>query len=121
MNGPADFSAPGWLPGGHLQTLWPLLRKGSPPHYQRERWATPDGDFIDLDWLRAPETAPLLVLFHGLEGSSRSHYAISIMRETAARAAISARVTRVPSARMRRASCSTDTPRRRACSPSTPK
>lgn len=85
LNGPADFSAPGWLPGGHLQTLWPLLRKGSPPHYQRERWATPDGDFIDLDWLRAPETAPLLVLFHGLEGSSRSHYAISIMRETAAR------------------------------------
>ncbi|RYY81422.1 MAG: alpha/beta hydrolase, partial [Comamonadaceae bacterium] len=46
--------------------------------YRRERWTTPDGDFIDLDWLDGPPPAPgapLLVLFHGLEGSSRSHYA----------------------------------------------
>jgi predicted alpha/beta-fold hydrolase len=44
--------------------------------YVRERWATPDGDFIDLDWLAAPTSpqTPLRVLFHGLEGSSRSHY-----------------------------------------------
>ena len=47
------------------------------PQFRRERWATPDGDFVDLDWLEpAPaKHAPLLVLFHGLEGSSRSHYA----------------------------------------------
>jgi len=43
--------------------------------FRRERWDTPDGDFIDLDWLDAPPGAPLMVLFHGLEGSSRSHYA----------------------------------------------
>ena len=54
--------------------------------YRRERWNTPDGDFVDVDWLvsgteptaapqRASGGAPLLVLFHGLEGSSRSHYA----------------------------------------------
>ena len=49
------------------------------PPYRRERWATPDGDFIDLDWLPQHTDAPLLVLFHGLEGSSRSHYARSIM------------------------------------------
>ena len=49
------------------------------PPYRRERWATPDGDFIDLDWLPRHAVAPLLVLFHGLEGSSRSHYARSIM------------------------------------------
>ena len=49
------------------------------PPYRRERWATPDGDFIDLDWLPRHADAPLLVLFHGLEGSSRSHYARSIM------------------------------------------
>ena len=50
--------------------------------YRRERWETPDGDFIDLDWL--DPTAPgssLVVLFHGLEGSSRSHYAVSLMNE----------------------------------------
>jgi predicted alpha/beta-fold hydrolase len=43
--------------------------------YRRERWATPDADFIDLDWLQTPPSRTLLVLFHGLEGSSTSHYA----------------------------------------------
>ena len=49
-------------------------------HYRRERWETPDGDFIDLDWTRAlRQRIKLLVLFHGLEGCSRSHYALSLM------------------------------------------
>jgi predicted alpha/beta-fold hydrolase len=44
----------------------------APPRYRRERWETPDGDFIDVDWLAMPQAAdaPLVVLFHGLEGSS---------------------------------------------------
>lgn len=72
---------PPWLPGGHLQTIVPLLRKGAMPPYRRERIETPDGDFVDLDWLATgPDDAPLVVLFHGLEGSSRSHYARSLMR-----------------------------------------
>ena len=140
-----NYGAPWWLPGGNLQTIWAALRArrfdGLAPVFQRERWATPDGDFVDVDWLddaptlptscgslppkgatppavwqsqsrgrnladaaagaaapaarqsrfcgsglkrpdvRAslpPEmasTPPLLVLFHGLEGSSGSHYA----------------------------------------------
>jgi predicted alpha/beta-fold hydrolase len=77
---PLTYVAPSWLPGGNLQTIWPALYarrvNGSLPVYRRERWTTPDGDFIDVDWLvdsKMPE-APLLVLFHGLEGSSRSHY-----------------------------------------------
>lgn len=71
------YRAPSWLPGGHAQTLWPLLIKPQPLPLRRERWATPDGDFIDVDHLDGPPAAPLLVLFHGLEGSARSHYAIS--------------------------------------------
>lgn len=79
----ARYAAPWWLPGGNLQTIWPALfaRRtwDGPVHYRRERWGTPDGDFVDLDWLSVPvpprQDAPLLVLFHGLEGSSRSHYA----------------------------------------------
>ncbi len=50
--------------------------------YRRERWDTPDGDFIDIDWLQTRESAkakPLVVLFHGLEGDSRSHYALALM------------------------------------------
>ncbi len=77
------YRAPWWLPGGNLQTIWAarLSRRteGPPPAWQRERWTAPDGDFVDVDWLdAAPCTAaqvPLLVLFHGLEGSSSSHYA----------------------------------------------
>ncbi len=74
-----SYRAPAWLPGGHAQTLYPLLIKPPPPAYRRERWDTPDGDFIDVDWIDAPPPAPLLVLFHGLEGSSASHYAIALM------------------------------------------
>jgi uncharacterized protein len=75
------YTAPSWLPGGNLQTIWPALfsrrTEGPSPRYRRERWNTPDGDFIDLDFLQdgAPQPRGLLVLFHGLEGSSRSHYA----------------------------------------------
>ena len=47
---------------------------------KRKRWNTPDGDFIDLDFLPRQGARPLLILFHGLEGSSHSHYARSIMR-----------------------------------------
>lgn len=71
------YRAPAWLPGGQAQTLWPLLIKPRPIALRRERWDTPDGDFIDVDFLDGPRDAPLLVLFHGLEGSARSHYALS--------------------------------------------
>lgn len=82
----AAYRSPWWLPGGHLQTIWPVARKGPLPHYRRERWDTPDGDFIELDWLQAGKPrAPLVVLFHGLEGSSRSHYARTLMNAVTAR------------------------------------
>lgn len=83
------YRAPWWLPGGHAQTIWPALhgRSGglSGLSYRRERWITPDEDFVDVDWLDGPATAPLLVLFHGLEGSSGSHYALALGRWAQAR------------------------------------
>lgn len=64
-----------------MQTIWPKLfgrlhHPGLAPVLQRERWDTPDGDFVDCDWQRLGGAGerPLLVLFHGLEGSSASHY-----------------------------------------------
>lgn len=80
------YHAPCWLPGGHAQTIYPLCIKPAPLAYRRERWNTPDGDFIDLDWNEvAPlDNAPLLILFHGLEGSANSHYAIALMRALSA-------------------------------------
>ncbi|WP_342619578.1 alpha/beta fold hydrolase [Rhodoferax sp. GW822-FHT02A01] len=87
MNDLFAYTAPVWLPGGHLQTIWPALhsRRFAEAHesYRRTRWTTPDQDFIDVDWLDAHQGEPgppmprnpLLVLFHGLEGNSQSHYA----------------------------------------------
>ncbi|HSO44931.1 MAG TPA: alpha/beta fold hydrolase [Rhodoferax sp.] len=79
------YSAPWWLPGGHAQTIWPALQSRTAclpaMSYRRERWATPDDDFVDVDWRDAPAekpASPLLVLFHGLEGSSHSHYALAL-------------------------------------------
>ncbi len=75
-----DYKAPAWLPGGHAQTIWSALyaqkRHQAPVPMHRERWTTPDGDFIDVDkQMASSKKRPLLVLFHGLEGSSDSHYA----------------------------------------------
>jgi predicted alpha/beta-fold hydrolase len=82
------YRAPLWLPNSHIQTIVPALFARLPAvAYWRERWDTPDGDFIELDWLvrepraeheTSPDT-PLFVLFHGLEGSSASHYARALM------------------------------------------
>jgi hypothetical protein len=78
----ASYRAPWWLPSGNLQTIWAatLARRheGPAPRLTRQRWTTPDGDFIDVDQLPAAGNAAArahLVLFHGLEGSSASAYA----------------------------------------------
>ncbi len=84
-----DYAAPWWLPGGDLQTIWASLyarrHRGAAVAFKRERWITPDMDFIDVDTADAAALSidpaaqasqrTLLVLFHGLEGSSASHYA----------------------------------------------
>lgn len=76
-----NYTAPVWLPGGNLQTIWPALYSrrmhGPVPKFTRERWTTPDHDFIHVDTLVSPAHPVLMVLFHGLEGTSRSHYSES--------------------------------------------
>lgn len=78
-----NYKSPWWMPNGHLQTIIPArLLKVPKVGYRRERWTTPDNDFIDLDYVDAtPPKTPLVVLFHGLEGSSESHYARTLMSE----------------------------------------
>lgn len=75
------YRPPFWLHGGHLQSIWPKLVRIGSPAYRRE--LLPDSlgatevayDFVDG---KRPD-APLLMLFHGLEGSSASHYARALM------------------------------------------
>ena len=80
LPGAEHFRASVWLPNAHCQTIYAAtLAPCAGAALRRTRWETPDGDFIDLDWVGAPRErharAPLVILFHGLEGSSGSHYA----------------------------------------------
>ncbi|HEX8610990.1 MAG TPA: alpha/beta fold hydrolase [Telluria sp.] len=80
------YKAPLWLPGGHLQTMVPALASARPAvAFRRERWEAQDGDFVDVDFVDGAPGQPLVVLFHGLEGSSASHYARALMAAVAAR------------------------------------
>jgi predicted alpha/beta-fold hydrolase len=80
----AGYRAPPLLFGSHAQTIYPALVKGRAPALRRQRLQTYDGDFVDLDWLDSLDAGsrrgPLVVLFHGLEGDSSSHYARALMR-----------------------------------------
>ena len=79
-----SFQAPWWCRNPHLQTVWPRLWRYRPAlHYRREQLELPDGDFIDIDWLPGGN-GPCLLLVHGLEGSSRSPYALGILNAIAA-------------------------------------
>ncbi|HZW22257.1 YheT family hydrolase [Noviherbaspirillum sp.] len=79
------YAAPSWLPGGHLQTIFPATCITRPQVcYRRERWRTPDEDFIDIDFVDGMPGRPFIVLFHGLEGSSGSHYARALMAHISA-------------------------------------
>ena len=81
-----DFRAPRWLANPHLQTIYgSVLAKKPAVAYRRERWETPDGDFVDTDHVDARPDAPWVVLFHGLEGSSDSAYARTLMHKVKAR------------------------------------
>ena len=82
-----NYTPAWWVPGPHLRTLWgKFFRRVPPVPTRRERWDTPDGDFVDLERLDPPahadrETTPRLLLLHGLEGTARSHYAQGTLAE----------------------------------------
>jgi predicted alpha/beta-fold hydrolase len=78
---PNPYRAPVWLPGGHAQTIWPYLLRRPAVSLRRERVEIGDGDYWDFDWTttQAPQSAPLVVLFHGLEGNTNSHYARALL------------------------------------------
>ena len=68
------FKPAWWLPGANLQTLWPyFFRRKTQLDLAHERLELPDGDFVDL-CLTANAGAPVVAVFHGLEGCVDSHY-----------------------------------------------
>lgn len=74
-----DYRAPWWLPGGHAQTIIPKFVRQPPLAYRRELRSDSTGKTqVAYDWVDGDPQAPLVVLFHGLEGSSNSHYALAL-------------------------------------------
>jgi uncharacterized protein len=71
---------PRYLINGHFETIIPsIFRKVEGVKYQRERISTSDGDFLDLDWSKVGSKR-LLVISHGLEGSSDRHYVKGLVK-----------------------------------------
>lgn len=74
----SPYAPPRWLRHGHVQTMWPVLfRKVPPLSAARVRLDTCDGDFVDIEWLRAgPQRGGrrAVVLSHGLEGNTGRKY-----------------------------------------------
>ncbi len=77
------FTAPLWAKNRHVQTIWPrFIQKRLPLDYKMERVSLPDNDFVDLAWGPSPKkTTGMVVMFHGLEGSIKSHYANDMMAQ----------------------------------------
>ncbi|MEJ2760896.1 MAG: hydrolase [Gammaproteobacteria bacterium] len=79
----SEFRPAWWLPGAHAQTLWPYLFHYDAGKLTPERLELPDGDFVDLCLTRGhdagPADAPVVAVFHGLEGGISSPYAARIM------------------------------------------
>ena len=64
----------------HVNTIYPALFRRSPDlPYRRETLTTPDGDFLDLDWLENGNDC-LVIGLHGLEGNTQRHYLKGIFR-----------------------------------------
>jgi len=86
---PQTFHPAWWLRNRHAQTVWRRLFGQEPAIvYRRERVETPDGDFLDLDWAEyqtPANTAPLVLVLHGLEGSSEAKYVRGLLSEAATR------------------------------------
>ena len=82
------FEPAWWLPGAHGQTLGArFFRPKRGPRARRVRWDTPDGDFLDLDFVdeNGLRDDVLVLLLHGLEGSARSGYILETARRLAGR------------------------------------
>lgn len=69
----SEYKAPFRYRNGHVATVLPSMLRKVKSAYTRERITTPDGDFLDLDWLSGQHDK-VVILSHGLEGNSHRHY-----------------------------------------------
>lgn len=87
MSGDAALAFRGawWLPGGHAQTLWPVLTRRVALDTRVETLELPDGDCTQLDWADdalatgANDARPIVALLPGLQGDLNSQYVRGLM------------------------------------------
>ncbi len=78
------YKPPFYLRNGHISTILPsMFRKVEGVEYERERITTPDDDFLDIDWIKKGNNK-LVIVFHGLEGSSNRHYVKGVAKHFSA-------------------------------------
>jgi uncharacterized protein len=71
---PSSYKTPPYfLFNSHAETIIPSIFRKVVGDYERERLELVDGDFIDIDWMRS-NNKKLVIISHGLEGSSERHY-----------------------------------------------
>ena len=76
----SNFKPCRFIRNNHIQTVWPRLFNFNHSIYESERLELPDGDFLDLSWTGKPKSnQPIVIVFHGLEGSIESPYIQGIM------------------------------------------
>lgn len=76
------FEPAWWCSSAHAQTIFARFFRPTPElDLDRKRLETPDGDFLDLDFLRGDKNSPVIVILHGLEGSSQASYVRSVLGE----------------------------------------
>jgi len=76
------FETVPWCANGHFHTIGAsLLFKPARVNYKREKIETPDGDFLNLDLLEKPGSSSVVILLHGLEGSSRRYYIQNLAKQ----------------------------------------
>ena len=83
-----EYQAPWWLPDGHSQTIWSAKAAVANTRvlaWEPQLWSTPDNDQVHVVVQRGLDTQPVLVMFHGLEGSSQSHYSRAFAQACAER------------------------------------
>ncbi len=82
MSVQSAFQPAWWLRNKHLQTIYPALLRRSVllSGCWRERLFTPDNDFIDIDYC-GKGNGPLVILLHGLTGSSNSGYILGLQKK----------------------------------------
>jgi predicted alpha/beta-fold hydrolase len=79
-----DFQSPWWLAGGHRQTLWRKFKSKPALSRHRQRFELDDGDFLDLDFYPGySQSGNLVLLVHGLAGSSQSPYILNMQQSLA--------------------------------------